>query len=281
MTSDVSETARGLRPNPITAPKLPQSWHSTLVHTFSYSAVLANIQKGPIPPVEINPDAPEEKYLEVLSIFKFSMIFLLLIGITAYYLMCVTAINPWSITPQMDSPMFMILLSGDSIFDTFFTVSALVDFYRINRLHGEKGSAFSVMDILKMYLRMFTRFAPTAYIVLFVGVYVIPHVYGVPGENQPGPLWYSFEEVMFYQCQDPKTMASKLLFYSNIYPSFQDNKYGCMQWSFIYEIDMQLFLLTPFMVILYRKIGIKPFTFLLTVAFFLGIYQNYQIAKQY
>ena len=35
------------------------------------------------------------------------------------------------------------------------------------------------------------------------------------------------------------------------------------------------------MVILYRKIGIKPFTFLLTVAFFLGIYQNYQIASQY
>ena len=76
-------------------------------------------------------------------------------------------------------------------------------------------------------------------------------------------------------------MASKLLFYSNIYPSFQDNKYGCMQWSFIFEIDMQLFLLTPFLVILYRKIGIRFFSFGLAILFFLGIYQNYRVAKHY
>lgn len=96
----------------------------------------------------------------------------------------------------MDSPMFMILLSGDSIFDTFFTISALIDFYRINKLYEKKGS-LSVIDIFKMYLRMFTRFAPTAYIVLLFGTYVIPNIYGVPN---PGPLWYSFKEIMFYQC---------------------------------------------------------------------------------
>ena len=40
-----------------------------------------------------------------------------------------------------------------------------------------------------------------------------------------------------------------ILFYSNLYPYFQDDKYGCMQWTWTLECDLQLFLLVPLFVI--------------------------------
>lgn len=88
---------------------------------------------------------------------------------------------------------------GDTLFDTFFTISALIDFYKLNKLYQQKDGVFSVFDILKMYTRMFLRFLPTAYMVFFFGVYVIPNIYGVPnGESSPGPLWYTFKEILFF-----------------------------------------------------------------------------------
>ena len=97
MTSNTSATEERDVKDPDIAP-ITRNWNLTILDTFSYKLILQNIWNGPIS-TKSNPDAPEEKYLEILSIFKFSMVFILMIGITAYYLMCVTAINPWSITP--------------------------------------------------------------------------------------------------------------------------------------------------------------------------------------
>ena len=54
-----------------------------------------------------------------------------------------------------------------------------------------------------------------------------------------------------------------------------------MAWSWTYECDFQLFLMTPFLVILYKKIGRVPSYFLFTAPIFLGVYINYQSSYAY
>ena len=51
-----------------------------------------------------------------------------------------------------------------------------------------------------------------------------------------------------------------------------------MPWSWTYEQDFQLFLFTPFMVMVYYKIGRLPMYFFLTLMIGLGIYVNYRVA---
>jgi len=71
-------------------------------------------------------------------------------------------------------------------------------------------------------------------------------------------------------------MLAKVFFYSNLYPKFQDDKNDCMAWSWTYECDFQLFLLTPFLVIIYNKLGRYACYILYTLPIGLGVYINYQ-----
>ena len=73
-------------------------------------------------------------------------------------------------------------------------------------------------------------------------------------------------------------MASKLLLFGNLYPFFQSDLGGCMQWTWSIEVDMQLFLFTPFMVMLYRKIGAKKMYILMTITFLAGLVVIYLMA---
>jgi peptidoglycan/LPS O-acetylase OafA/YrhL len=54
-----------------------------------------------------------------------------------------------------------------------------------------------------------------------------------------------------------------------------------MQWTWTLECDLQLFLVIPFLVMIYQKIPLKFFVSLITALMFGGIYTSYWIADHY
>ena len=200
--------------------------------------------------------------------------FLILITITAYYLNIVTAENPWSLEVMFKSSTLMIVVCGGTVVDTFFTIAAMLAFFNINRYLDEKQrDSLTIKEVLQLYLKRFLRFVPILYLALFFGVYAMPYFGG-----SEDPLWHTFQQILFYRCTEPDIMASKLLLVGNLYPFFQDDLNGCMQWTWSVECDMQLFLITPWLVMLYRKIGSKKMYSLMGVFFFIGFIVNYYMA---
>jgi len=132
-----------------------------------------------------------------------------------------------------------------------------------------------------MYGYRILRFIPGSYLILFFGIYVMPRLHGGMGDRPGNPIWFSFEEILFYQCTEPKTLASKMLFYSNLYPFYQDDKSGCMQYTWTLECDLQLYLLIPFLVMIYQKTSLKFFVFLNTTFLLIGVYTSKYIAAYY
>jgi hypothetical protein len=167
-------------------------FHRTYKKDLSFTYSFFSYQ-GCIDHISKGPASEDFKDLQVLQPIKFVQAFFLLITLTASLLNVVSAQNPWSMEPQFDNPTVMIVLLGLVCVDTFFTISAFLAFHYANRIYKERGG-LSLKDILKLYGYRILR----------------------------------FEQVLFYECSEPKTLASKLLFYSNLYPYYQDDKYGCM-----------------------------------------------------
>ena len=76
-----------------------------------------------------------EKDLEILQTMKFVQSFLILITITASYLNVVTANNPWSLDSQFSNPTVMLVLLGNQVADAFFTFSAIISFFKVNKMY--------------------------------------------------------------------------------------------------------------------------------------------------
>jgi peptidoglycan/LPS O-acetylase OafA/YrhL len=91
----------------------------------------------------------------------------------------------------------MIVLLGLICVDTFFTISAFLAFHYANKIYETRGG-LSPLDILRMYAYRFLRFVPGTYLVLLFGIYVMPKLHGGVADRNGNPIWFSFEEVLFY-----------------------------------------------------------------------------------
>ena len=91
----------------------------------------------------------------------------------------------------------MIVLLGLVCVDTFITISAFLGFYWASRIYEKRGN-LSLLDILKMYAYRILRFVPGSYLVLFFGIYVMPMFHGGIDNRSSNPIWFTFEEVLFY-----------------------------------------------------------------------------------
>ena len=81
------------------------------------------------------------------------------------------------------------------------------------------------------------------YFLFFVGWAVFPHM-------GAGPIWYS-ARAMYTDCS--AYWWAQLLMIGNIVPYFQAPNYGCFFWGWVITTDMQLALLIPFFVVIYKK----------------------------
>lgn len=126
--------------------------------------------------------------------------------------------------------------------EIFTTFSIFLGSYKLFSLYDAQGY-IGVTDCFKFWGRKFVRLAPFYYFIFFVGWAVFPHL-------GAGPVWYS-ANLMFDGCSE--TWWAQLLFIGNIYPYIQAPNYGCFFWGWTITTDMQLALLLPFFIIVYKK----------------------------
>jgi hypothetical protein len=74
----------------------------------------------------------DEKELDIFNAIKFLQIFLILITLTATYLILAAPTNPWIMAVFFNNVMFTVVIAGVIAMDTFFTFSAFFAFLRIS-----------------------------------------------------------------------------------------------------------------------------------------------------
>lgn len=96
---------------------------------------------------------------------------------------------------------------------------------------------------MKLYARKILRVLPVYYGVLFFGWFIGPRL-------GSGPLWFNFKK-LFYNCN--RTWWAQLLFIGNFYPFYTEVDEGCMYWTWSITVDLQMYVLIPFYIWVYRK----------------------------
>ncbi|CAK8682945.1 unnamed protein product [Clavelina lepadiformis] len=143
---------------------------------------------------------------------------------------------------------FMPLTNHYFSVDTFFLLGGLLVFYLgMKQLTSTKGR----MNIPLMYLYRFIRITPIyAYSILFS--------MGLLKWLGSGPHWSSNPMLPSSTCQD--IWWTNLVYINNLYPALN----VCYAWCWYLAVDMQLYLLTPFILLLtYRwpRVGVSLMVF--------------------
>lgn len=128
-------------------------------------------------------------------------------------------------------------MSGIFAVDSFFFLSGFLGAYFLyERLLEGKG-----MDWFLIYFHRIWRILPVYTFIMLIYVTIIP----VLGD---GPFWFKLTHII--ETTSPNCW-SNLLFINNIYPT--DEAEQCMGWGWFLAVDMQFFLVSPFIIFIHYK----------------------------
>jgi peptidoglycan/LPS O-acetylase OafA/YrhL len=155
----------------------------------------------------------DERELDIFNAVKFFQIFLILITLTATYLILAAPTNPWIMAVFFNNIMFTVVIAGIIAMDAFFTFSAFFGFLRISQIYDAKiaaGETFGVIDVVKIYAKRLARLLPLYYLTFLVGMFLIPRV-------SSGSVWFVYEQALFWKCD--QYWWSNFLLLSNFIPA--------------------------------------------------------------
>jgi len=144
---------------------------------------------------------------------------------------------------------FTIVMSTYQISDVFFAVSAFLAVYKCVQIYEANGNKLGFVDTLRLYAIKFMRLAPMIYVVFLFGWALGAHL-------NEGPNWSNYQ-CLYLNCD--KYWWAQFLMIGNLVPYFSELNGGCNYSSWIFYCDMQLYLVIPLYVIVYKrspKIGV-------------------------
>ncbi|XP_055616401.1 nose resistant to fluoxetine protein 6-like [Toxorhynchites rutilus septentrionalis] len=183
------------------------------------------------------------------------------------YLLMLSAplINPIAILDWFASPHSSLIIAGRISVDTFFLLSGLLTCWSLLK----ELDRSSQLNIPLMYLHRYLRLTPAfAALILFtVGVY--PNI-------SSGPLWNTSLRLSVDFCNE--YWWSALLYVQN----YVNPNQMCLGHSWYLSVDMQLFLLSPFIVYPLWKWGRKVliivgFLILFSMCYIIGVFFIYEL----
>ncbi|KAM9959014.1 hypothetical protein ACTFIR_000065 [Dictyostelium discoideum] len=162
--------------------------------------------------------------------------------------------NLESLGGAFSSFSFQVIFAGEFAVDTFFTLSGFLVAYSLiiilNKIQKERTTIGQSIKFWILYvIHRVVRLIPLYYFLIFFSMWVMPLM-------GSGPIYYQFETFAKDQCSN--YWWTNILFINNFY---LDECYGV---SWYLANDMQFFLLTPFIIVLYRKS--KPLGWILAVS---------------
>ncbi|KAL3271387.1 hypothetical protein HHI36_021871 [Cryptolaemus montrouzieri] len=140
----------------------------------------------------------------------------------------------------MDDAKNMLIISGTLSVDTFFTVGGLLTVYTFMKTENfDLKESFKAVPL--MYLHRYLRLTPAvAILVLLYGTGLLSYI-------SDGPRWGSIQDLLINGCSE--YWWSALLYIQN----YENVQNLCMSQTWYLSVDMQLFLLSPFIMIPLKK----------------------------
>ncbi|RZB40460.1 hypothetical protein BDFB_010301, partial [Asbolus verrucosus] len=136
----------------------------------------------------------------------------------------------------IQDPANMFIVGATVAVDTFFLIGGLVTVYTFLRA-TEKGIKF---NIFLYYIHRYIRLTPSLAIVILIHATLLKYFGN-------GPLWNSFDDHLIESCR--KHWWAALLYIQN----YVHDEQACVPQSWYLSIDMQLFILSPFVLLPLKK----------------------------
>ncbi|TNV84519.1 hypothetical protein FGO68_gene10143 [Halteria grandinella] len=185
----------------------------------------------------------DNRELDLVDGFKFITLILIQISATATMIAPSARATPWAALDMKPGLFFTVIQSCAMATDAFFALSAFMGTYKCIQIYEANGGKLTFEDVGKMFARKYMRIAPVLYLVFLVGWSSVARL-------ETGPNWTNAQS-LFLDCD--KYWWAQILFIGNLVPYFSESNGGCFYWGWTFFIDMQLYLLVPVFVIVYKR----------------------------
>jgi len=214
----------------------------------------------------------DNRELDLFEFYKFINMVLVVLTEASFFLALYGVANPWIVMHFFKMFLFGITLSCNLAVESFPFIGAFFGAYQCFKILKKKNRKyFKFSEIMLLYFRKFLRIAPIYYLLLFLG-------WSSCSRISDGPMW-PYTGAMWSTC--PSTWWAQLLFVGNLY-GYQDPSYGCFYWSWGVQCELQLYLLVPFLVMVYTVLGTKPGHFtMFIIAFAVAPAISISLVKEY
>ena len=136
---------------------------------------------------------------------------------------------------------FTMWASGNLAPNLFIFFISFLGFYKINTFWNKFGR-FTIKTYIQMWIYRILKYTPVFWFVFLFGWIALPYL-------SSSPTWY-LSETLFADWD--KYWWSTMLYLNNLYPWFVEGLNGWFYWPFVVIIDLQLYLLLPVWVMVYR-----------------------------
>ncbi|KAN0033258.1 hypothetical protein ACTA71_002682 [Dictyostelium dimigraforme] len=135
-----------------------------------------------------------------------------------------------------------VIFGGEFAVDTFFMLSGfLVSFSVLNQLSKRNSIYGSIKFWVAYVVHRFIRLSPLYYFIILFSMWVAPMI-------GSGPIFYQYYQFTNLGCSS--SWWTNFLYFNNLYSTLATECYAV---SWYLANDMQFFLLTPILLILFRK----------------------------
>mmetsp|Transcript_40924 Transcript_40924/g.46998 ORF Transcript_40924/g.46998 Transcript_40924/m.46998 type:complete len:700 (-) Transcript_40924:62-2161(-) len=207
---------------------------AALVSSFSLQVNLNNLTV-----TRRNKD--EHPELEVIEGFRVLTMFWGIFCATSLYVLTAHVDNILRMLYLFKSITFTMCASGNLAPNLFLFFITFMSFYKIHKIMSKPGE-YTVKTYFAMLIYRIWKYTPVYYFIFFFGWICLPYL-------SDAPTWY-LSETLFRDCD--KYWWSTLLYFNNFYPFFVEGLNGCFYWPFVIVCDLQLYLLLPVWVLVYK-----------------------------
>ncbi|KAH8421542.1 hypothetical protein KR009_012238, partial [Drosophila setifemur] len=220
---------RGSGPNPSVS---PLEVSGKLLGTFSL--------KQNLPQLLRTTSTPSPRVIPCLNGIRCLTIIWIILGHGYMFLLLAPSVNAYEIVAWAQTPFSMLLQSGNVSVDTFFLLSGmLLVLTTLREMERTKGS----LNVPLMYLHRLVRLTPVLALAVLLFMTLFPRL-------DSGPLWQQFTSSSDL-CKD--TWWATLLYVQNYAAAGR----MCLGHSWYLAVDMQLYILSPLLLISLHKWGKK------------------------
>lgn len=225
--SHTQERQAGADPLLEAQPKREPRWKS-VVKCFSFYSNLPKILSLDSKPGRTN----------IFSGIRVLSLTYIILGHTCYYQTRGPITNPYEYLYWAFLPQITLILTGPNFVDNFLFIGGFLSIYG----RQEEAKTYGRVRVLGSYIHRTLRIMPLYMFILF-------YFWKVQAIFSDGVAGFYYKKIMDYECND--TWWTNALFLNNELP--RDNIASCMGYTWYLAIDMQMFLVTPFLFNFYLK----------------------------